>query len=64
MTSIRKADLSLPNSSAPQPAHKFRVCAKCEKTRPPEGGLELSPEKWICARCWAARAARRVGGPR
>lgn len=40
-----------------QPVHKFRECAKCKQTKPPEGGVQMNAAKWLCAQCWAARAA-------
>lgn len=42
-----------------QPVHRFRDCTKCQKSRPPEGGIQLNAAKWLCAQCWAARAAQR-----
>jgi hypothetical protein len=42
-----------------QPIHKYKLCNKCEELKPPEGGIELSPHKWSCARCWANRVSRR-----
>lgn len=42
-----------------QPIHKYKVCSKCEETKPPEGGIDMSPTKWMCAMCWTNRATRR-----
>lgn len=42
-----------------QPLHTYKTCSKCEQQRIPEGGIELSPGKWICAACWAKRASRK-----
>ena len=42
-----------------QPVHQHKLCDKCETTKPPEGGIQMSPSKWYCARCWATRAAIR-----
>ena len=44
-----------------QPANmqKFKQCDKCDESKPPEGGIQMSPSKWYCARCWANRATRR-----
>ena len=39
--------------------HKFKQCAKCEENKPPEGGIQMSPNKWYCANCWAIRMTRR-----
>jgi hypothetical protein len=55
-------NLTLPNSAAPQPLHKFRECAKCLESRPPEGGVEMRPGRWLCSKCWAAKAAGKNGG--
>lgn len=35
-----------------------KKCAGAERV--PEGGLQLSPTKWVCASC-AAEALRRIG---
>ena len=43
-----------------QPVHKLRLCSKCEKTKPPEGGIEMSPTRWICAVCWTHKAIGRA----
>lgn len=42
-----------------QPIHQFKHCARCEETKAPEGGIQMSPNKWYCAACWAHRATRR-----
>lgn len=42
-----------------QPLHRFRDCNKCLKPRAPEGGVQMNANKWLCAQCWAARAAQR-----
>jgi len=39
--------------------HKFKHCGKCEQEKPPEGGIQMNPNKWYCASCWATRATRR-----
>ena len=39
--------------------HKFKQCNKCEEVKPPEGGIQMSPNKWYCAACWTLRATRR-----
>tara|TARA_B110000503_G_scaffold98029_1_gene146971 strand:+ start:787 stop:942 length:156 start_codon:yes stop_codon:yes gene_type:complete len=33
-------------------AHKLKLCTKCKKDKPPEGGVEMSQTKWICQACW------------
>jgi hypothetical protein len=39
--------------------HKYKLCNKCEEMKPPEGGIELSPSRWSCARCWANKVISR-----
>jgi hypothetical protein len=51
--SYRRAPLNLPGGTVPQPAHKFKDCAKCSTSRPPEGGIEMKPGRWVCASCWS-----------
>lgn len=48
--------ISLPRTAAPQ--HKFKHCSKCDQPRAPEGGIEMSPTRWICASCWTLKAVR------
>lgn len=45
-----------------QPVHRFLPCAKCNETRPPEGGVQLRADKWVCAKCWARAAATSHNG--
>lgn len=33
----------------------FKLCTKCGNSRPPEGGIELSRTRWVCAKCWIRR---------
>ena len=40
-------------------AHKLRLCNKCEEMRPPEGGVQMSAARWICASCWTNRETGR-----
>ncbi|CAB4195439.1 hypothetical protein UFOVP1298_19 [uncultured Caudovirales phage] len=54
--SFQKTGITLPNSAVL--SNKFQLCNKCLKEKPPEGGVEMSPTKWICARCWTIRATR------
>jgi hypothetical protein len=35
--------------------HKLRLCNKCEEMKPPEGGVQMSAARWICASCWTNR---------
>ena len=39
--------------------HQFKQCDKCDTVKPPEGGIQMSPNKWYCAGCWTLRATRR-----
>lgn len=50
----------LPNTPAPQPAHAFRDCIRCNEQRPPEGGVDMGASKWVCAKCWSRVALRRA----
>jgi hypothetical protein len=34
--------------------HKFKLCTKCDISKPPEGGIEMGI-KWICQQCWNKR---------
>lgn len=36
-------------------AQILRPCSGCQKTVPPEGGINLSPTRWICVACWQQR---------
>jgi hypothetical protein len=40
-------------------AHKLQMCGKCLKEKPPEGGVEMSATRWICASCWTDRETGR-----
>ena len=35
--------------------HKLKLCNKCEEMKPPEGGVQMSAARWICASCWTDR---------
>ena len=35
--------------------HKLQACNKCNQMKPPEGGVEFSATRWICASCWTDR---------
>lgn len=37
----------------------FKFCVKCQADKPPEGGIELGPSKYVCAECWKARARKK-----
>ena len=36
-------------------SHKLQMCSKCLRDKPPEGGVEMSATRWICASCWTDR---------
>lgn len=58
--SFVKQRIELPNTStAPRNAHRFKLCNKCEEKKPPEGGIEMSSTRWLCAACWTHKATRR-----
>ena len=40
-------------------AHKMQMCSKCLREKPPEGGVEMSATRWICASCWTDRETGR-----
>ena len=42
-----------------QPVHQLQLCNKCEEMRPPEGGIQMSAARWICACCWTKRVTTR-----
>lgn len=51
--------LYLTGGRPPLPAHQFKLCSKCNESRPPEGGIDLGPGKWHCAMCWSRRVWRK-----
>ena len=53
MTGFAKRQLVIGDGR--QPVHKYKLCNKCEEMRPPEGGVQMSPSKWLCAVCWTRR---------
>lgn len=32
--------------------HPFRNCNRCAQTKPPEGGSQMHPARWVCFSCW------------
>jgi hypothetical protein len=56
--SFLKNGINLPQT--PVRANKMQICSKCLKEKPPEGGVEMSATKWVCASCWTNRAIRRT----
>lgn len=47
------------NGSSNRPVHQLKLCSKCNSQRVPEGGIELSPTRWVCAVCWSKRPTSR-----
>jgi len=39
--------------------HKLQLCNKCALEKPPEGGVEMSATRWLCASCWTDRITGR-----
>lgn len=39
--------------------HQFKQCDKCDQHKPPEGGIQMSLNKWYCAGCWTNKVTRR-----
>jgi len=37
------------------PVHQLKFCNVCECEKPPEGGVELNVNKWLCQVCWNKR---------
>ena len=58
MSFVRR-QLFLNGGNPPQPSHQFKVCGKCSESKPPEGGINMTPTKWICAACWTRKAVVR-----
>jgi hypothetical protein len=53
--SFVRTRIDMPRQTPPLPAHLFRDCAKCRESRPPEGGIQMSESRWMCAVCWTKR---------
>ena len=34
--------------------NKFKLCTKCDTSKPPEGGIDMG-SKWNCQSCWTKR---------
>jgi hypothetical protein len=32
--------------------NKYKLCHYCEEKKLPEGGIQLTQRKWVCAACW------------
>lgn len=56
--SFVKNGINMPQT--PRYAHQVKLCNKCNKTKPPEGGIEMSRTRWICAQCWTHKAIGRA----
>lgn len=56
---MSRVDITLPGSSRPDlplRACQGKKCAGAERI--PEGGVDLSPTKWVCGACWNVVARR------
>jgi hypothetical protein len=31
---------------------RMKLCSRCQRDRFPEGGVQMTPVKWICQSCW------------
>ena len=31
-------------------------CHQCQRDRLPQGGVQMTPAKWLCQSCWIARS--------
>ena len=58
--SFTKHQLKLPGSA--KTAKNYKTCSVCEKEQPPEGGVEMSPTRWVCVVCWT-RSTQKKGKP-
>lgn len=36
----------------------LKMCANHKELKPPEGGCQLTPKRWVCSRCWLAISRR------
>ena len=34
--------------------HPYKTCDNCHKPKPPEGGCQLRPVRWVCGSCWVS----------
>lgn len=58
--SFVKNQLHMPKSTDNlRNAQRLKLCTQCEEKKPPEGGIQMNPTRWICAACWVAKATRR-----
>jgi hypothetical protein len=32
--------------------HPYRNCTRCAQLKPPEGGCQMHPLRWVCFACW------------
>jgi hypothetical protein len=49
-----RAEIYLPGT--PRNASPLKQCnGPCQSPKPPEGGVQMKPQKWICASCWQQR---------
>jgi hypothetical protein len=55
--SFTKHQLKLPGSA--KTAQNYKTCSVCEKDQPPEGGIEMSPTRWVCVVCWTRQTKKK-----
>ena len=48
----------LPAHITSKTMHKFKICAKCQTDKPPEGGIDIG-HKWHCQSCWVKQSIGR-----
>ncbi|CAB4136542.1 hypothetical protein UFOVP312_13 [uncultured Caudovirales phage] len=56
--SFVKQNINL-NGNLKQPVHRYKFCDQCETKKPPEGGVQVRPTRWVCAACWVRKATPR-----
>jgi hypothetical protein len=57
---MRSSAGNISQGAALKSSGAFRFCTgRCQDTRPPEGGVELSPGRWRCGACWIEMARKR-----
>lgn len=49
-------NIALPGS--PKSSRPLQFCSRHKADAPPEGGVNLTPSKWVCLSCWASLRQR------
>ncbi len=47
--------MKTPQTEDTSRTHQLKHCDKCETKKPPEGGIQMKPGRWLCANCWLRR---------